>query len=325
LESREEVFKSLENEPSTRYDDQLDLIEANILGWSDIRVEYRWNEIERLRTLINWYPFYPQIVLGESSDDCADPDRLISFEDDLSTILFDLNAVTADADPTVKENLKFKLLCKFLKTLNLISWNEESLTLKEETCAFNLINSAKLLENNEDIEYARYLNEQLDYLNDDKSIDRHDLPFCGNFNFLNNLFSNFFDPYESNSFRSYSQSDLSDLKSIFKSLIQNTVDFVRNCFAQASLGFESLEFRTNVLVLEWKFELGLINLVKKWSPIEKDPYFDSKILKQNLLEKAKQSLSLEHNRANFALWKQYGILKWLLGYQSNPTNQVSTF
>ncbi len=43
-------------------------------------------------------------------------------------------------------------------------------------------------------------------------------------------------------------------------------------------------------------------------------YFEPKIIKQNLLNQSKLDLSLEANRSNFDLWKQYGILKWLLNH-----------
>jgi hypothetical protein len=323
LENRENIFEKLENDSiSNRYDDQLDLIETNILNCNDIRIEYRWYEIERLRSLINWYPFYPQIVIGESADDCADQDRLISFEDDINFLLFDLNNLKtiSNKNDEIQLNIdcfKFKLFCKFLKTLNLISMNDECLNINESPDYFySFLNSSKMIED-EDIEFTRYLNEKIDYLNDAKSIDREDISFCGNFNFLQRLFNNLNDSYTQNNFRMYSKESLNEIKTLLKNVILNTVEFIRNCFNQSKNGFQTLKYKTNVTILKWKFELFLINLLKKYGENIKDEEFDHKKLRQNLLDESKQTLSLEENRQNFDLWKQYGILKWLLNYQND--------
>ena len=55
-------------------------------------------------------------------------------------------------------------------------------------------------------------------------------------------------------------------------------------------------------------------------------YFEPKIIKQNLLSQTRLDLSLEANRSNFDLWKQYGLLKWLLNhskfnYEANKSTQ----
>ena len=62
LEMKDILYNKIESEiENNRYDDQLDLIETKILSMKHIKVEIRWFEIERLRTIINWYPFYPNI------------------------------------------------------------------------------------------------------------------------------------------------------------------------------------------------------------------------------------------------------------------------
>ena len=95
LEVRDNLFQKLESEIDlNRYDDYLDSNEEKLLAMKSIRIEYRWLEIERLRSTLNWYPFYAKTAIGESIDDCIDPDRLINFEEDTGFILFDLNEET---------------------------------------------------------------------------------------------------------------------------------------------------------------------------------------------------------------------------------------
>ena len=119
LENRQSQFDKLDNQldEETRYEERLDHIEDCLLVKDVLRVEYKWSEIERLRARFFWYPFYPRTFSGESADDCCDPDRLISFDDDLRFCLFDLTNEEEDY-------YKFQLFCKLLKIFNLIKWND---------------------------------------------------------------------------------------------------------------------------------------------------------------------------------------------------------
>ena len=310
LDNREKVFEKLEDETTYRYDEFMDSFENKILNWSNIRIEYRWNEIERLRSIFYWYPFYPNIMKGESVDDCCDPDRLIAFDEDLSFILFDLN----------DDCFKFKLFCKFLKHLNLIDMNEEALDLKSSK---RNESTPPILTTffDEDGEYIRYLKEQIPFLND-TYLDKQSVPLVGgSLELLSVLYSNYFNPYEAGIFSNYSKEDEASLKRMIQLSIKNTIDFIRFSFEQAMNSLDALNYKTNVLILEWKFELDLIRLTSKQSSSHTEDkfkeYFDPSIIKQNLLNKAKTDLSMEENRSNFVLWRQYGILKWIL----NQDNQ----
>ena len=86
-----------------------------------------------------------------------------------------------------------------------------------------------------------------------------------------------------------------------------------------------------MIVLSWRFELSLAYYINKWpineqfqSEIEHfSSYLSKKTIKENLLNKAKSDLSSELNRSNFHLWKQYGLLKWILNNNEhfNQPNQ----
>ena len=126
----------------------MDSLENSILDCKDVRIEHRWFEIERLRSIVYWYPFYPRTVLGETSDDCCDPDRLITFEDDLSLYLFDLSLKSNDLETS--ESLKFTLFLNFLKLFNLISSDGDNNFRISKLSAFNL---------KADSHFLQYLNE----------------------------------------------------------------------------------------------------------------------------------------------------------------------
>jgi hypothetical protein len=312
LKNRNNLFATLENDHEylqNRVEMELETIEERILLWNEMRIEHRWHEIERLRSIVYWYPFYPRTVTGESADDCSDPDRLISFEDDVSFLLFNLCS-PANAKET-NECLKFHLLSKFFKLLNLVRSDEE--------CLDGHLPIKVRLTLKENVDFVRYLNEQFTDLNDYQA-NRQDLPFTGTSEFLSNMLICFYDVFDqnSNTSQNYSQEDRKKLESVFKRLIKSTIDFFRACLQQASDSFETLTYKTNLTILKWKFELNLYYLLRKLnkqeirSENEFDSYLNAELVKQNLLNQAKNDLSSEENRSNFTLWKQYGILKWIL-------------
>jgi hypothetical protein len=308
LENRDELFHKLENEPNShRYDDYLDSVEEKILEMKHIRIEYRWLEIERLRSLYNWYPFYSKTVIGESSDDCIDPDRLVSFEDDISFILIDLNEDT--------EYFKFKLLCMFFKYLNIVSWNENIIDIKllnnsDELNLVDLNMRFSLIQNNEDLEFMQYLNEKLPFLKK-TTIDNQNILF--QFGLLENMFEYLFDP----------EIKPENLK-MLKLLLKNTIDFIRNCLSQLNDKFNTVKYKTCLIILKWKFEFNLIQLLTNRVISEEinqdfEDYFNPNLVKKNLIHLTK--LDLEKNRLNHDLWKQYGILKWLLNNEKFLNNE----
>lgn len=65
-----------------------------------------WLEFEHMRASHCWIPWRPNPALDQTSEDCEDQDRTVSFED-FAEILFMLPS----------EDLKFRLLCKFLNFL----------------------------------------------------------------------------------------------------------------------------------------------------------------------------------------------------------------
>lgn len=312
LNNRNKLFATLENDQEylqNRVDVELESIEENILLWNEMRIEHRWYEIERLRSVFYWYPFYPRTVNGESADDCSDPDRLISFEDDLSFVLFNLCSPTNSKE--ANDCLKFRLLSKFFKLLNFIRSDEE--------CLDGHLQIKVQLSLKENVEFARYLNEQFTDLNNFQA-DQQDLPFTGTSEFLSNLLCCFFDSFDqdSNTSRNYSQEERDKLRLIFNRLIKSAIDFLRACLQQAFDSFETLTYKTNLTIFKWKFELNLFYLLRKLNKNELkaenelDSYVNAEVVKQNLLNQAKNDLSSEENRSNFTLWKQYGILKWIL-------------
>lgn len=123
MENREKIQINLENLLNdNQFEHFLDSREPEIIDNKSTRIELRWLEIENLRSQYYWYPFYPRSYIGETQDDCIDTDRLISFDEDISDFLFDLNN---------NEFLKFKLLLKFLSILNIVDLIDEESNLNE--------------------------------------------------------------------------------------------------------------------------------------------------------------------------------------------------
>ena len=73
---------------------------------SGLSVPLAWSVLEEYRTTHNCFPWQPDVGKGESLDDCADPDRIVTF-DDVSQTLFKIS------DP----DLKFTLVLSFLSFL----------------------------------------------------------------------------------------------------------------------------------------------------------------------------------------------------------------
>lgn len=93
------------------------------------------------------------------------------------------------------------------------------------------------------------------------------------------------------------------------------INFIRQSLSQSLASFESFQFRTHLTLLRWQFELHLYLSLTSNHPsttITPKPIFDAKQVKENLLNQCKQDLSKEANRSNFAMWREYGVLKLLL-------------
>ena len=297
LDQREAVFKSMEScsEPTLRNEDALDDIESQVLGKKSERIEFRWLKMEHGRSLLNWYPFYPRVVIGESADDCADPDRLVLFEDDIKFCLFNVRS----------EFLKFKLLLKFMKQFGVFKMEEECTDIKSSDVEINLnLVSANGGETND---FLGFLNEKLNFFAFN-SARKQEVPFFGKFNYLQTLYVNYFNSGSGK-----------DLEAMLRQSIKHFVDFIRNSLNQSLDCFNSQKVKTYLIVLKWRFELEILYQLSKSnakltneSTAEFDQYFNSNLIKQNLLNSARVDLSSELNRSNFSLWKQYGHLKHLL-------------
>ena len=244
LESRQSQFEKLENEESrsNRYEDTLDRVETVVLNLSTVRVEHRWSEIERIRALFYWYPFYPKTFSGESADDCCDPDRLIGYDDDLRFMLF--NVVNSSAEEVHSDFYKFKLFCSFLKLFNALTWDNTN-----GDSSFD------------DEEFARYLSEQLPYLNSGHAGCVEDTPCNGNSDFFRTLFSQL--SATADFYARYAEEERDFVRQACRLMCKNTIEYVRNCFAQIVDSFKTLDFKTNVVILKWRFELHLLELIKK--------------------------------------------------------------
>jgi hypothetical protein len=301
LENREAIFKSIElaEQSQGRNEDILDEVETNILDKKSVRIEYRWLEIENLRSVLNWYPFYPRVVIGESADDCADPDRLVSFEDDLKFLLFEINS----------DHSKFKLLVKFLKQFGLFKIEEDCLDFNQDFTRSN--------DSENDSYFLEFINTKLKYFAFNTT-SKPAAPFFGHLNFLETLYVQYCGIFEENpDKKNYDYNDLKKLIKLFQTAIKHFTDFIRNCLLKSEQSIKNSQIKTSLIIMQWQFELEILYQIKKWNSKLKNvndckDYFDFEQVKQNLLNKAKSDLSLEVNRANFNLWKQYGHLKWLL-------------
>jgi len=254
------------------------------------------------------YPFYPKTITGESADDCIDPDRLISFEEDISFALFDTTMLN---NRDASEFLKFKILCKFFNQLNLFDWEQETLDpIKTSTTIYSYFNNSF-----DDREYVWYLGQKLSFF-DDISTERQ--------NFFKNSMNEILSLSNKESFKNLDEINKLKTLEAFKQSNKVLIDYIRNVFDQSINSFSSIKFKTNVTLLKWKFEINLILILAEQ---ERDlpeliscdenylSYFNAKTIMQNLLAQTKVDLALEHNRSNFEIWKQYGILKWILSHK----------
>lgn len=145
LEKREELFEALDKTLFERYDDKIDEVEENIL-FNDVfttRIEHKWLDIEYLRTIAHWYPYYVYVTAGESADDVADSDRLILFDSDINFALFNMQI-----DIKLQEKVDYymiKLISNYLERFEVLSYSDETLV--------DLINSE------DDLEYFYFLSE----------------------------------------------------------------------------------------------------------------------------------------------------------------------
>lgn len=287
----------------TRPDDRMDPIENELLERREMRIEHRWLSIECLRSLVYWYPFYARVSYGETSDDCCDPDRLISFEDDLAPFMFDLSLANSD-QTLANESLKFKLVLGLFKLLGLIVYDEASLDTTTSNRGARLAYANRLA--SEDDAFLNLVCNNCSFLSDPATrLDQ--IPFIDANSYLETVIRRLFD---SNS--SQLQRDL------YLNTAQNFLAFVRNSLKQAYIFFNTLQFKTYLIILKWKFELMLYQLVIKYSSqtfkseINPPLGFEPSRIKENLLNLSKTDLSLEANRSNFDLWREYSVLKLIL-------------
>lgn len=279
-----------EDNQMTRNEDILDQLESSIVNDKSERIELRWLEMEKMRSILNWYPFYARVGIGESNDDCVDSDRLLNYEDDFKFCLFSLPV----------ESLKFKLLVKFLGLFGLFTIAED--------------NSNFYKSDQEDSQTLKHI-AQLGLSS------APDMPVLNKTNLLETLYINYFQLFDDSSTISRLYSDnVAKLKSLFESEIKHLIEFLRQSLQQASRCFKSSEIKTDLIILEWRLELEQLFLLNKYKTklIKILPQsgikdlFDFEKIKQNLIARTRNDLSMEENRSNFALWKQYGSLKWLL-------------
>ncbi len=245
------------------------------------------------------YPFYPSAIAGETADDCVDMDRLVSFDEDIGFTLFDIDSTSSG--PEAVECLKFKMLCQFFKLLDIFDWNEECLAQHQTG-------------QEEDPGFVQYISNSLSFFEDDMSLETQ--------NFLVNSIETMLGIGQRESFKLLTDQEKHDLLATLALSNKNLIDFLRNVFEQSLNAFKSLKFRTNLTILKWRFELNLIDILQRRKKdldlcgllqIKKyAPYFCPKTLKETLLAQVKADLSLEKNRSNFELWRQYGILKLIL-------------
>lgn len=286
------IYKDSIYEVDPRPEDLMDPIENSILERREVRIEHRWLEIERMRSLAYWYPFYARNASGESSDDCCDPDRLISFEDDLSPFLFQLS----------DETEKLKLLLILFKHLGIVSSNGECFDLGSNRTAASLIQTNQL---GSDDTFLRYVCESCSFLSDPVR-KREQFAFLEANPFLDIVIQSVFNINATEKERQ-----------LYELTAHSFVGFVRNCLSQALNAFRSVKLKTFLTVLRWRFELALYRSLLEHVPSQRSqiashPDLDPSRVKEALLNQAKLDLSLETNRSNFDLWKEYAVLKYII-------------
>jgi hypothetical protein len=276
----------------------------------------------------------------KSADDCIDPDRIVSFDEDLSFLLIDFkqkeideqNATIAKKIKEQNEYFKFKLFCKFLKFLNVINCENELLDADE-----NEKNLILFLSDEEDLEFLHYIDEKIPL----RVKSRKPTEICGStftsssfFNFFSRNLENLLNILNSASFNLLEPLEQQKVIQTLKQLNMSSIDLIRNLFKQAINSFSIVKYKTNLTILKWKFELNLLYILTKENrlisqeiTLNASNYFCPKTVKKNMLDQVKTDLSIESNRSNFDLWKQYGILKWLLNHEQfllTSTNSSQT-
>jgi hypothetical protein len=303
LEKRDEIFSLLEETSdlivSNRFENELDSMEGKIINtiYNEIRVEFKWLNIENLRSEYNWYPFYPQIQAGESADDCIDSDRLINFEDDLNFLLFNLTSIFGENNDYA-ENYRLKLISQYFQGLNIVTVNNETFQdlfitkineeEGEDQSCLNVNNCLKKIYIVDDYDskndlYFRYLN--------DKYLIKFDLNCSTN---------TIFDDYKSHK---------------NKNLIENFINFNRLFIKQAIDLAKTVKLKENLFVLKWNFEFYLFKQYNKYDYLSEITGLNKNEFKQNLISDLKFDLSLSENRSSITLWLQYAILKFYLSNQ----------
>lgn len=210
----------------------------------------------------------------------------------------------------ISECMKFKVLCRFLKQLNLFDWEQETLDSYD-----NLIKESYFNNSYDDYEYVWFLGKNLPFFCD-TSTER--------LSFFRNSMDELLSLNEKESFRNLDEINKLETIETFKRSNKFLIDYIRNIFEQSSNSFLSVKFNTNITLLKWKFEICLIVILTQPGRIIPETitcdenyssYFNVKTIKQNLLAQTRADLSLEKNRSNFELWKQYGLLKWILNHK----------
>ncbi|RNA16691.1 NRDE2 -like protein, partial [Brachionus plicatilis] len=95
-----------------------------------------------------------------------------------------------------------------------------------------------------------------------------------------------------------------------KKLIEDFVNFIKRILDQSIERFICVKHKTQITILKWKFEQLISQEIKELTT------------KESLIEILKHDLSLEVNRSNFILWKNYAMLKYILNSNLKETRKV---
>jgi hypothetical protein len=217
------------------------------------------------------------MAAGETADDCADPDRLIAYDDDLGFLLFDVDRLhSEDASSeqrSVKvECLKFQLICGLFACLGWLRWDNESLDLSSSSASASTIgedDDARWVESMIQASHLDDSSASIDWSEHERrsSLINQDMPLCGRANFLPNLLSSL----RTATATAASSNTLPavELKQLLADTTRNAIGFVRRTLDQALRAFATLHFRTNCTLLKWRFELYLLSLLATGGPLDR--------------------------------------------------------
>ena len=310
LEKRDEIFKCLEETADmvvlNRFENELDNFEQKIVNtnFDELRVEFKWLDMENLRSQYNWYPFYPQIQAGESADDCIDTDRLIHFDDDLSFLLMNLDSIFNDnQDVNLAENYRLKLICQYFEqSFNIVSIDCE--TFLESSSSDDSQGESSSLNVNS------CLKKMCTFDDDDSKSDLY-------FRYLNEKFLTKFG-------LSCTNETIFDNYRIHrnKTLVENFIQLNRLFIKQAIELAKTRRLKENLYVLKWNFEFYLLRECERNNEdLSEILGLTSTEFKENFLSELKVDLSINENRSSATLWLQYAILKYYLANAAETGKQ----